>query len=143
PPTPPIPGQLDLTRSDMTQQPVRIQRRRTKGWRKPEGAVHVGRPTRFGNPYRIVRADHGLIVQFGESGGGVGVWPNELEARRYATKAYRVWINQPEQTEQRRLFRALLHGRDLVCWCPLPEPGQPDHCHAAVLLELANAPTTP
>jgi len=31
---------------------VRIQRRRTKGWRMPEGAVYVGRPSRWGNPYR-------------------------------------------------------------------------------------------
>ena len=42
------------------------------------------------------------------------------------------------EAEHSRLFRALLHGRNLACWCPLPEPGQPDHCHAAVLLELAN-----
>jgi hypothetical protein len=30
---------------------IRIQRRRTKGWRMPEGAVYVGRPTRWGNPF--------------------------------------------------------------------------------------------
>lgn len=29
--------------------PVRIQRRRTKGWRMPEGAVYVGRPTEIAN----------------------------------------------------------------------------------------------
>lgn len=118
--------------------PTRIQRRRTKGWRKPEGAVYVGRPTRFGNPARIVRADHGLLVQWGDTGGSVGVWPTMTEARRYATEVYRAWIEQPEQADTRRLFRALLHGRDLTCWCPLPADGQPDHCHAAVLLELAN-----
>jgi hypothetical protein len=117
--------------------PVRIQRRRTAGWRTPKHSTYVGRPTRFGNPYRLVRADHGLLVQYGTTGGSVGVWPNEAEARRYATEAYRVWINQPEQADTRRLFRALLRGRDLTCWCPLPELGQPDHCHAAVLLELA------
>ncbi len=27
----------------------RIQRKRTKGWRMPEGAVFVGRPTVWGN----------------------------------------------------------------------------------------------
>lgn len=31
--------------------PARIQRRRTKGWTKPEGAVYVGRGTRWGNPW--------------------------------------------------------------------------------------------
>lgn len=34
-------------------QPKRIQRKRTKGWRIPKGAVYVGRPTRWGNPYRL------------------------------------------------------------------------------------------
>lgn len=130
----------------MPNHPVRIQRRRTSGWRaadhttSPLGAVYVGRPTRFGNPYRIVRADHGLIVQWGDTGGGVGVWPSEAEARRYATEAYRAWISRPEQADTRALFRALLHGRDLVCWCPTPAEGEPDHCHAAVLLELVATP---
>lgn len=121
-------------------EPRRIKRERTRGWRAPEHSTYVGRPTRFGNPYRLVRADHGLLVQFGETGGGVGVWPNEAEARRYATEAYRVWINQPEQADALLLFRALLYGRDLTCWCPLPAEGEPDHCHARVLLDLVNQP---
>lgn len=32
--------------------PQRIQRKRVKGWRMPEGAVYVGRPTEWGNPWR-------------------------------------------------------------------------------------------
>lgn len=35
--------------------------------------------------------------------------------------------------------RRELAGFDLACWCPLPAGGEPDICHAAVLLELANA----
>lgn len=124
--------------------PTRIQRRRTRWWRVedhitgPLGAVYVGRPTRFGNPYRLVRQDAGWSVRFGEHGGGVGTFATDSEARRYATEAFRVWIQQPEQDDVLRLFRALLNGRDLTCWCPLPAFGQPDHCHGAVLLELAN-----
>ncbi|MFA4050644.1 DUF4326 domain-containing protein [Mycobacteroides chelonae] len=33
--------------------PERIQLHRTKGWRKPEGAIVVSRPSRWGNPFRI------------------------------------------------------------------------------------------
>ena len=33
--------------------PRRIQRKRTPGWRKPLGAVYVGRPSRWGNPFEI------------------------------------------------------------------------------------------
>lgn len=31
-----------------------------------------------------------------------------------------------------------LRGKNLACWCPLPKHGEPDNCHAALLLELAN-----
>jgi Domain of unknown function (DUF4326) len=31
-----------------------------------------------------------------------------------------------------------LAGKDLACWCALPAAGQPDLCHAAALLVLAN-----
>jgi hypothetical protein len=33
--------------------------------------------------------------------------------------------------------RRELAGKSLACWCPLPAPGEPDHCHAAVLLAVA------
>ncbi|MFF7476634.1 DUF4326 domain-containing protein [Streptomyces sp. NPDC008092] len=125
--------------------PKRIQRKRIPGWRKPEGAVYVGRPTRFGNPFTIAPAaserggplDMWAVEHQGRT---LGRWDDKTAARAEATDRYARWIREPEQAEQRRLFRALLHGRGLACWCPLPEPGQPDHCHAAVLIELVNAP---
>lgn len=36
--------------------PVRVQRKRTRGWRMPEGAVYVGRGSVWGNPFRIGQA---------------------------------------------------------------------------------------
>lgn len=33
--------------------PARIQRTRAKGWTMPAGAVYVGRPTRWGNPFPV------------------------------------------------------------------------------------------
>lgn len=32
--------------------PVRIQRKRVPGWRQPPGAIYVGRPTVWGNPFK-------------------------------------------------------------------------------------------
>lgn len=32
----------------------RIQRKRTKGWKMPENTVYVGRPTKWGNPLKLV-----------------------------------------------------------------------------------------
>lgn len=108
--------------------PVRIQRRRTKGWRAPAGAVYVGRGTRWGNPCRI-----GL----------------DADNHGHATTLYQQWLTANDVTiynpyinDDRRAWIIAhvteLRGLDLMCWCPLPEPGQPDHCHAAVLLRLAN-----
>lgn len=37
--------------------------------------------------------------------------------------------------------RRELAGKTLACWCPLPTPGEPDLCHAAVLLGIANPET--
>jgi hypothetical protein len=44
--------------------PQRIQLRRTKGWRKPEGAVVVSRPSKWGNPFHL-RAEMGGLVRYG------------------------------------------------------------------------------
>jgi len=108
-----------------TAAPKRIQRRRTAGWRLPAGTVYVGRPTRFGNPYRA-----------GEPRGDLP----PLTAGQAVTR-HRRWLesrdSQPPRGVDRAVILASLHelrGRDLACWCP---PGEP--CHADVLLEMANA----
>lgn len=94
--------------------PKRIQRKRTKGWRMPPNTVYVGRPTRWGNPWKIdpVRAKLG--------------WDLSTEFDSLLTK-YRQHANQLTGIAE-------LRGKNLACWCPLGQP-----CHADVLLELANA----
>lgn len=122
----------------MADKPVRIQRKRTKGWRKPDNCVIVSRPSRFGNPFTIQQA---IEAEWSE--------PHRACAENYA-EWLRVgtsggWFEETyrigRQVLDRRRVLAELHilrGKDLACTCPLPKPGQPDHCHAAVLLELAN-----
>jgi len=106
--------------------PKRIQRKRTKGWRMPEGAVYVGRPSKWGNPYG---AHDGLRQQavddfrwmLSRAPVGDGTWGRVGETV-YDT------------------IRRELAGRDLACWCPLDDGcGNRVPCHADVLLELANA----
>lgn len=41
--------------------PERVQLRRTKGYRKPEGAVVVARPTMWGNPFAFHQDMRGLV----------------------------------------------------------------------------------
>lgn len=106
--------------------PERIQRLRTKGWRMPEGAVYVGRPTGWGNPFVVHSAEIVVRPDTGED------WwfPND-GARAGAVQLFRdlagtrpAWL--PNAVRE-------LRGHDLACWCPLSQP-----CHADVLLELAN-----
>jgi hypothetical protein len=36
----------------------RIQRKRTRGWRRLITGAYVGRPTKWGNPYKVGRSKH-------------------------------------------------------------------------------------
>jgi hypothetical protein len=116
--------------------PQRIRLQRTKGWRLPESAVVVARPTRWGNPFTpdAVRA--------------LGVTGTDREELRAASvRLYRAWIggsdahwdsvaeSQAQRERVRREAPEVLAGSDLGCWCPLEAD-----CHADVLLELANQP---
>lgn len=117
--------------------PERIQRRRERGWRMPKGAVYVGRPTRWGNPWRITWETNwdmpfgrGAVVHHAVTDAILGHVRAE-SAAHWATEAYRRDLTD----EQVDVAQAELRGRDLACWCGLGQP-----CHADVLLELANNP---
>ena len=106
-----------LRASERTAQ--RIQRKRTKGWRMPEGAVYVGRPTVWGNPWSLVE-----LVRAHSTQPDGSPWTIDDVLRWF-----RAYVRDCGPT-----WLAPLRGHDLACWCPLDQP-----CHADVLLELANA----
>ncbi len=91
--------------------PKRIQRKRTKGWKMPEGAIYVGRGTPWGNPYRV-----GVMPMNGDGG---------------QTLAEALWAYENLFLTDKN--PGTLRGKDLACWCPLDQP-----CHADVLLRIAN-----
>lgn len=102
--------------------PVRLQASRRAGSKRPEGAVYVGRPSKWGNPHRLpkgIPADRAMrqtVVRY-----------FELDLIANAIDGISIEDVQRE-----------LRGKDLVCWCPLDQP-----CHADVLLRVANAPEEP
>lgn len=111
--------------------PKRIQLRRTKGWRKPEGAMVVARPSKWGNPFTV------------EACIDAGITDDEAVARTECVAAFRDWLRNewfwPYGNDKRDRILAdlpVLSGHDLACWCPLDQP-----CHADVLLDLANRST--
>jgi hypothetical protein len=111
----------------MTEKPVRIQLSRKKGWRMPPNTMSVARPTMFGNPFRI---------------GQLGITDAATAVRRFRRLLRRRQRDLSADHSififSRRRIRAYLRGKNLACWCLLPKPGEPDLCHAAVLLEIAN-----
>ena len=103
--------------------PKRIQLKRTKGWRKPEGAVVVSRPSRWGNPFKIG-------TEFYRFDGGL----QKVGDRQTAVDLFREFRVQRILNGFALLNLSEIRGHDLACWCPLDQP-----CHADVLLEIANA----
>jgi len=59
-------------------------------------------------------------------------------AAERAILLFGIWLRQDGLDVSVTDVRAALAGRNLACWCPLPKPGEPDFCHAAVLLRVAN-----
>ncbi len=122
-------------------EPKRIQRKRTKGWRMPAGTVSVTRPGRFGNPYAVKAVDRHGQYPFGWRVVGdpslimSGLYSTDRAATERAVHLFRREAERPSWVER----LAELRGKDLACWCPLEDAdGRPWPCHASVLLELAN-----
>jgi hypothetical protein len=74
------------------------------------GAVYVGRPTKWGNPFVI-----------GKDG-----------TRTEVISKYRNWLASDAGATIREAAKRELRGRDLICFC------SPQACHAQVLIETAN-----
>lgn len=124
--------------------PKRIQRKRTQGWRMPENAVYVGRPSRWGNPFRVKGgrligpewpwAQHYWTFI---PAGYVDIYymPTGPVSQQLAVDMYASLMRVRERDKSERLAEWLtpLRGNHLACWCPLDQP-----CHADVLLDLAN-----
>ena len=126
--------------------PVRLRLSRAKGFslqaasRAINGlpAVNCARPGKFGNPFDWRKYFSG----------------SERAARRAAVHSYHDALLGQSQwcfdhlSEYLQKFATDVSGlrsriielrnHNLACWCQLPAPGEPDHCHAAVLLEIAN-----
>jgi len=87
----------------------------------PPDAVYVGRPSKWGNPWRVGErhpADGHRLTREEV----IEIYRNELPTMLTA------------RDDKGKIILDLheLRGKDLVCWCaPLP-------CHADILLELAN-----
>lgn len=117
--------------------PERIQRKRSKDWRMPENTVYVGRPSKWGNPWRVETALKSGLFKV-EAVSQVVVTEFEAWLTRETSpndEHLGYWI-KPEMIAQKEYILSHLQelrGKNLACWCPVGQP-----CHADVLLRLAN-----
>lgn len=107
--------------------PKRIQRKRVKGWKMPPNTVYVGRPTKWGNPFKVgepyrVFTEEGIVQDHKKA---VSLF-----------NLYRVFAVNKDVAYANKIQEEL-KGKNLACWCPLDKP-----CHADVLLEIANEDNT-
>lgn len=117
--------------------PVRIQRKRTKGWKMPPNTVYVGRPSKWGNPFKVQsignrrgvyiitqNIKHGEAIDFKYKLYNI----SKFSAQIQAVKLFEKWIKQQIYWPIKEL-----KGKNLACWCKEGDP-----CHADILLKLAN-----
>lgn len=96
--------------------PLRIQRSRKKGYRLPDDAVYVGRPTMWGNPFETAEEFRQWLAH---------VVPCEMTLTDFMRL---VPVREAIEARVKEL-----RGKQLACWCSLDKP-----CHADGLAELAN-----
>ena len=77
----------------------------------PPNTVYVGRPTLFGNPFKLTCESQ----------------------REMMVRQYRRLLMHREKAAYREKIRRELKGKNLACFCPTDKA-----CHADVLLEIAN-----
>lgn len=116
--------------------PERIRLSRQRGWRKPEGCIVIRRPTKWGNPYKVVSGDAGcwqietivphLIPR-------VLAYASKREATVSAVALFRLALVTGKLEVTVDDVRRELAGHDLGCTCSLDEP-----CHGDPLLTIAN-----
>ena len=105
-----------MSGNDGGDMPVRLQRKRTKGYHLPPGTIYVGRGSKWGNPFPI---DH----------------VNDAEK---VVALYKKWFLCGNLSLS-RLDPMELQGKNLSCWCPLVDKdGHRVPCHADFLLDICN-----
>ncbi len=118
----------------------RIQRKRTQGWKMPENTIYTGRPSKWGNPFKL--DPDGAIRYYSANRRICDPWVYWSVSGGFATSdiiaLYKAWITGKLKFQgiYRRPLPSVpdieeLRGKDLACWCALDKP-----CHTDVLIKL-------
>lgn len=138
---------------------MRIQRSRQHKQVSPNGLpiVYVGRGSKWGNPFRLVKYDGIWMIKTDGSERCSSIltkharfaYDTKEEAAKDAVRCYGRWLlpyehktgNTEEFLRSIAMMESIeeLRGKNLSCWCKIiDENDNYCLCHADLLLELAN-----
>lgn len=124
--------------------PVRIHRKRVRGWIMPPNTVSVTRPGIWGNPFKFSEGSD--IIYGNASHRRKSLDPfifietcHPSVIRERCIELYKEWLNGSNPLDinpppDKELLIKRLKGRNLACFCKLDKS-----CHADILLEIANS----
>ena len=142
--------------------PIRIQRKRVKGWRLPPNTICVTRPGPWGNPFVVGEVSDASKLGYQTPKELCGVMVRDAA---HAADLFNRWLHSLSDVALGwRISLHVLRGKNLACFCPVwqceaghkfgdeikltarmkycPTCSRPllrAPCHADHLLELANA----
>jgi len=119
----------------------RIQRRRTKGWRMPENTKYVGRPTKWGNPIKLMgdiiyiqRRKTWVYYNVGDIDDVIYLYKKLWDGTKFQNQDLQYWADKFSKLDLKEI-----EGKNLACFCSIVnKKGGYTPCHADILLSLSN-----
>ena len=119
---------------------IRVQRKRTKGFKLPPNTKCVNRGTKWGNPIRLIGdmiyinarhrrkiLDPWVYYNVGNIDYVIYLYRKLWDGTKFQNQDFQYWADRFDELDIKEL-----KGKNLACFCSLSTP-----CHADVLLQLA------
>jgi hypothetical protein len=119
----------------MAEKPIRVQRKRTKGYKMPPDTVSVTRPGWWGNPFVI--GGHYKLGTPGTAMTYIRAYEWEpgyttLKTKEECIEWYEKYLElSPTMTKR---IKEELRDKNVACFCPLDQP-----CYGDIILRIANS----
>jgi len=101
----------------------------------PANTRKVDRATIYGNPFPVEKYGRAEAIAMYRD------WLLGVMTSEAIKQAFPAMLANHLIAKRQWVMEGLpnLRGKNLACWCSLPESGDTDLCHAAFLMELANS----